>query len=134
MPRKTKTRTTKTTARQRASAKPEVLARFTDEQLEAMEKKASRDLPAAEQRELSASAEEAFRQVETVEQVLRALKAARRRRGISQEELDRRSGLGRANISRLENLHLENPTLTTVLRYASAAGLTLTFVDANQVA
>jgi predicted XRE-type DNA-binding protein len=115
--------------RKRVVAKPEVLARFTDEQLEAMEARVSRDIPARELAAMSAAAGAAFRRVESARQLLTELKALRERSGISQAEVDQRSGIGRANISRLENLHLENPTLDTVLRYAHAVGAELHVVS-----
>lgn len=125
MPR-TPSKSRKSGIRQRVVAKREVLARFTDEQLEAMERRASRDIPQAELRELEAAAEAAYERVRSVEAMLKALRAARVRRGISQTEIDRMTGIGRANISRLENLHLDNPTFDTLLRYAQAVGMKVT--------
>jgi predicted XRE-type DNA-binding protein len=112
--------------RSRVIAEPEVLARFSDAELEAMEKRVGGDIHATELRQLSAAADAAYDRVKSVEQMLVALRAARVRKGLSQARVDELSGIGRANVSRLENLHLDNPTLETVLRYAQAVGLKVT--------
>jgi len=106
--------------------KPQVLGRFTPQELAALERRASRDIPAPEQAALNAAADAAYERVQTVEQVLRALRAARLRAGLTQAQVDDLTGIGRANLSRLENMHLDNPTLDTILRYAQAVGLKVT--------
>ncbi len=53
------------------------------------------------------------------------LKAARLKRGLSLADVDARTGIGRSNLSRLENHHQPNPLLDTLLRYASAVGVDL---------
>jgi len=106
-------------------ARPEVLNRFTPEQLAEMEARATRELSAEELRDLSAAADAAFVRVRHIKQLLSQLKALRQSRGLTQADVDERSGIGRANVSRLENLHLTNPSLETLMRYAQAVGAEL---------
>jgi len=55
-------------------------------------------------------------------QVLAALRAERERQGLSLADIQERSGIDRAALSRLENNEEANPTLTTLERYAEAVG------------
>jgi DNA-binding phage protein len=55
-------------------------------------------------------------------QVLAALRAERERQGLSLADINERSGIDRAALSRLENNEDANPTLTTLERYAEAVG------------
>jgi ribosome-binding protein aMBF1 (putative translation factor) len=57
-----------------------------------------------------------------VQKALQALKRERQRRGLSIGDVAERSGLDRAVISRLENGKQDNPTVTTLMRYAAAMG------------
>jgi len=54
--------------------------------------------------------------------IVQVLKAERQRRGLSLAEVGERSGIGKSNLSRLENDPDPNPTMDTVLRYAEALG------------
>lgn len=54
--------------------------------------------------------------------IVRVLKAERERLGLSLAEIGERSGIGKSNLSRLENDPNPNPTMDTVLRYADALG------------
>jgi ribosome-binding protein aMBF1 (putative translation factor) len=51
-----------------------------------------------------------------------ALKSLREQQGLSISDMVDRTGMDRAMISRLENGHIDNPTLATVGRYAKALG------------
>ncbi|MGH7200253.1 MAG: helix-turn-helix domain-containing protein [Planctomycetaceae bacterium] len=51
-----------------------------------------------------------------------ALRVAREELGISLTELQRRTGINRSNLSRLENAPDPNPTIDTLNRYARAVG------------
>ena len=51
-----------------------------------------------------------------------ALKAARESMGLSLQEVGRRTGIGKSNLSRLENTRNPNPTIGTLSRYAEALG------------
>ena len=55
-------------------------------------------------------------------QVLAALRAERERQGLSLADIQERTGIDRAALSRLENNEDANPTLTTLERYAEAVG------------
>jgi ribosome-binding protein aMBF1 (putative translation factor) len=63
-----------------------------------------------------------------------ALKALREQQGLSISDMVDRTGMDRAMISRLENGHIDNPTLATVSRYAKALGkrIVVSLVDAVQ--
>jgi len=54
---------------------------------------------------------------------IEALKAERRRRGLTLADVAERSGLDVGQLSRLENGKAANPTLSTLARYAQAVGL-----------
>jgi hypothetical protein len=51
-----------------------------------------------------------------------ALKAARESMGLSLKEIGDCTGIGKANLSRLENTPNPNPTIDTLSRYAEALG------------
>jgi len=55
-------------------------------------------------------------------QVLAALRAERERQGLSLADINERTGIDRAALSRLENNEDANPTLLTLERYAEAVG------------
>ena len=54
--------------------------------------------------------------------VLAALRAERERQGLSLADLNERTGIDRAALSRLENNEEGNPTISTLERYAAAVG------------
>lgn len=51
-----------------------------------------------------------------------ALKATRRKKGLSITDMSKLTGMDRGAISRLENGQMANPTIGTVSRYAKALG------------
>ena len=53
------------------------------------------------------------------------LRAERERRGLSLNDIGERSGIGKSNLSRLENDPNPNPTMETLMRYAEALGVEL---------
>jgi len=55
-------------------------------------------------------------------QVLTALRAERERQGLSLADINERTGIDRAALSRLENNEDANPTMATLERYAEAVG------------
>jgi DNA-binding XRE family transcriptional regulator len=57
-----------------------------------------------------------------VQGALQALKGDRERCGLTIADVAQRSGLDRAVVSRLENGKQDNPTVATLMRYASAIG------------
>ena len=62
------------------------------------------------------------------------LKALREQQGLSISDLSERTGMDRAMISRLENGQIDNPTIATVARYATALGkrVVVSLVDAQE--
>ena len=52
----------------------------------------------------------------------RLLKAERQALGLSLSDIEEKSGIGRAALSRLENEAEPNPTVVTLTRYAEALG------------
>ena len=63
-----------------------------------------------------------FARHEAVREVITALRAVREARGLSLAEVGESSGIGKANLSRLENDASPNPTWDTIARYAEAVG------------
>jgi len=59
------------------------------------------------------------------QQVLAELRAAREKQGLSLADLRERTGMTREAISRLENNEKPNPTLSTLVRLATALGMKL---------
>jgi predicted transcriptional regulator len=57
-----------------------------------------------------------------VRDALKMLKAERQAQGLSLSDVEERSGIGRAALSRLENETEPNPTVVTLTRYAEALG------------
>ncbi len=55
-------------------------------------------------------------------QALAILRAERERQGLSLADINERTGIDRAALSRLENNEEANPTLATLERYADALG------------
>ncbi len=60
-----------------------------------------------------------------VRDALKMLKDERLGQGLSLSDVEQRSGIGRAALSRLENETEPNPTVATLTRYAEALGKTL---------
>lgn len=100
-------------------------------------RRSSKKLPADQVRRLKREAEridreerEAIREKgraiqarhERLRDIVQVLKAERQRLGLSLAEVGDRSGIGKANLSRLENDPDPNPTMDTLLRYAEALG------------
>src|SRR5438067_7441336 len=63
-----------------------------------------------------------------------ALRALREQQGLSITDLAERTGMDRAMISRLENGQIDNPTISTMSRYAKALGkrIVVSLVDARE--
>ncbi|MHB1034975.1 MAG: helix-turn-helix domain-containing protein [Pirellulales bacterium] len=57
-----------------------------------------------------------------VRDAFRLLKAERQALGLSLSDVEKRTGIGRAALSRLENETEPNPTVVTLTRYAEALG------------
>src|SRR3990170_4549486 len=57
-----------------------------------------------------------------VREAMKALKLERQAQGLSLSDVEKRTGIGRAALSRLENETELNPTVVTLTRYAEALG------------
>jgi predicted transcriptional regulator len=57
-----------------------------------------------------------------VRDALKLLKAERQAQGLSLSDVEKKTGIGRAALSRLENEAELNPTVVTLTRYAEALG------------
>lgn len=67
-----------------------------------------------------------------LKQALAELKAAREQLGLSLAEVGERTGIGKSNLSRLENAPDPNPTIDTLNRYAEAVGKEIVITLANR--
>jgi DNA-binding XRE family transcriptional regulator len=63
-----------------------------------------------------------FAHYEVMQRVIATLRAARQEQGLSLAEVGEKSGIGKANLSRLENDVSPNPTWDTIMRYAASVG------------
>jgi len=104
--------------RHRGKLPPDKLARLRESKRWVQENRDELDRIAAAQ-----SAE-----LDALESALRALKAARLRKGLSLGEVAARSGIDKANLSRLENDPHPNPTWSTLSRLAAAIGARLDII------
>jgi DNA-binding phage protein len=71
---------------------------------------------------IKAKGRSAFARHQAMQKLIAALKAARQAQGLSLAEVGEKSGIGKANLSRLENDTSPNPTWDTIVRYAEAVG------------
>ena len=72
---------------------------------------------------------------ERLRQAIAALKSKREELGLSLVEVGERTGIGKANLSRLENAANPNPTIGTLMRYADALGteILITLAESAEV-
>ncbi|HWB53304.1 MAG TPA: helix-turn-helix transcriptional regulator [Tepidisphaeraceae bacterium] len=73
-----------------------------------------------EKREILAKGRGAFARYEKIRQTISGLNALRERRHLTLEQLAERTGIGKANLSRLFNQKHPNPTIDTLLRISEA--------------
>jgi DNA-binding phage protein len=76
-----------------------------------------------EKDQIVAKAKAAFARHEKIKMTIARLKAARLAKQLTLEQVSERSGIGKANLSRLENEESPNPTIDTVLRISDAIGI-----------
>jgi len=75
-----------------------------------------------EKDQIIAKGKAAFARHERIKKTIARLKAARIAKQLTLEQVSERTGIGKANLSRLENEDSPNPTIDTVLRIADAVG------------
>jgi DNA-binding phage protein len=75
-----------------------------------------------EKDQIIAKGKAAFARHEKIKKTIARLKAARLQKHLTLEQVSQRSGIGKANLSRLENEESPNPTIDTVLRISEAIG------------
>jgi DNA-binding Xre family transcriptional regulator len=97
--------------------------------------KAIREQIEKEKPELMAIGRRLLAQSDRLRETVRLLKAEREAQGLTLQELGDRTGIGKANLSRLENSRNPNPTVGTLARYADALGKNLVItLDAAKTA
>lgn len=101
--------------------------------------KVRRDVKAIEQQELPelmAKGRRVQRRHDLLIHAVAALKAERQAQGVSLGQLEKRTGISKSVLSRLENDPNPNPTVTTLLRIAEALGrqLTISISDPREAA
>jgi predicted transcriptional regulator len=84
-----------------------------------------------EKEELAALGRQVKARHARLREAVRVLKAAREALGLSLADIKDRTGIEKANLSRLENAANPNPTIDTLARYADAVGkeIVITLVD-----
>jgi DNA-binding XRE family transcriptional regulator len=89
---------------------------------EAAKYKTVRDQIAVELPELIARHHERSTALDQVDELVKQLKAAREKKGLSLADVTERSGMDRSALSKLETGQRPNPTVETLVRYAEAVG------------
>jgi len=79
----------------------------------------------ADKQDIVAKGQAVFAAHQVARKALDELKAERVRQGLSLADIRERTGIGREAISKLENDQMPNPTMRTLMRYASALGFKL---------
>ena len=99
---------------------------------EAAKYKAIRDQVAEELPDLIARHHERRATLDTLQELLRQLKAAREAKGLSLADLTGLTGMDSSALSKLETGQRANPTVETLVRYAEAVGkrLVVSLTDA----
>ncbi len=86
---------------------------------------------AAELPELIERHHERVAALDQLDELLRQLKAARQKQGLSLADLAGLTGMDRSALSKLETGRRSNPTMETLVRYADAVGKRLDLKQAN---
>jgi len=109
-----------------------IFRKVTDEEQRRHE--AVRDAIEREKPELKALGRRLLARQARLREALAALKATRESLGLSLQDVGERTGIGKANLSRLESARNPNPKIDTLARYAEALGkdLLITFPDAKR--
>ena len=101
-----------------ADKRPKITARKLAE-IRALRKKIDHE----EKDQIIAKASAAFSRHEKIKKTIARLRDARIAKQLTLEQVSAISGIGKANLSRLENDESPNPTIDTVLRISDAIGL-----------
>ncbi len=80
----------------------------------------------ANEQEIIERGRDFFTRLEAIHDAVRGLRAEREAQGLSLADMEARCGITRATLSRLENDPHPNPTLSTLVRIATALGVELT--------
>jgi DNA-binding Xre family transcriptional regulator len=110
---------------QKAQRTPEELS-----ELRAVREKYQREKPSAEDALAASGQMEMIPLGELIQlhQLLAQLKGERERQQVTLAEMEQRTGISQAALSRLENGKADNPTLHTIYRISSALGKVVTCV------
>ncbi|HEX8340961.1 MAG TPA: helix-turn-helix transcriptional regulator [Tepidisphaeraceae bacterium] len=88
-------------------------------ELQALGKK----IDAEEKDAIIAKGRAVFRRQEVIKNLITQIKTARQARNLTLTTVAEITGIGKANLSRLENEASPNPTMDTLLRYADVVGV-----------
>lgn len=78
-----------------------------------------------EKRDILAKGQQAFSRYEKIRQTIATLNTLREQRHLTLDMIAQRTGIGKANLSRLFNEQQPNPTIDTLLRISDAVGYEL---------
>ena len=99
-------------------------SKLTPERIAELSKLAKK-IDRSEGERIRTKAHAVFARHEILRRVIDSLKAARKARGLSLAVVGKLSGIGKENVSRLENDPSPNPTWDTIMRYAESVGMGL---------
>ena len=102
-------------------AKPKKHPKLTTKRIAELSKLAKK-IDREEQASIKKKGKAIFARHKLMQSVIAELKAARQAQGLSLAEVGEKSGIGKANVSRLENDLSPNPTWDTIARYAESLG------------
>jgi len=83
---------------------------------------AAKQIDATEKDAIVAKGREHFARRERIAGMLAGIQRARQARGMTLDDVAQRTGIGKANLSRIFNADDANPTLETAMRIADAVG------------
>ncbi len=86
---------------------------------------AAKQVDATEKEAIIAKAREHFARRERIAAMLAGIQRARQAEGMTLDDVAKRTGIGKANLSRIFNADDANPTLDTAMRIADAVGYPL---------
>ncbi|HMO26409.1 MAG TPA: helix-turn-helix transcriptional regulator [Tepidisphaeraceae bacterium] len=87
----------------------------------------ARKIDREEGAEIKARGRAALARHKAIREIISAIKAMRVEKKMSLVDVAERAQIDKANLSRIENMVHENPTIDTILRYADAVGVKVSF-------